>query len=341
MFGVQHPEITFTKHVNTTDNFAANIGTTNVTDKQKDLSLGAESRDEQTVPKDLSLGPKSKDEQTVPKVVGTNPISDKLKLVKVINTKGVTSPDLSSIDVLNIQDSVKIVVADNANSCIKCYNYDDGTLHCVCKTSGKPRCLTKLGNGNHVAVTIPTHRQIIFVEVDSIITTTKSIHTGKSYSWITQLLDSSLAVSVWASDPGYVDILDLNGHVIRSISDLPPEPRYLTSLGESLLVMSYKYTCKAFTRVTLSPSSRHIDWVKSRDSMMLKDARGITCDGHGFIYVTDFDRHSVVQISADGDVIRDIMTQQDGLVNPRAVCFVRDCLYLTQENGEIKIFTWT
>jgi len=179
------------------------------------------------------------------------------------------------------------------------------------------------------------NKKIIFVTVNERITETKSVQTEQQYWKITQLSNCNLAVSVLLSNPGRVDILNLNCDVIHTISNLPPVPFYLTTSRDSLLVVSYDDKS-----VTCLSSSFARSWVTSRDTTRLKYAWGITCDNSGYIYVVDNDRDLVVQLSPSGDYLRDVITRQNGLDSPVAVCFHRDTLYITQVNREIKIFTW-
>ena len=60
-----------------------------------------------------------------------------------------------------------------------------------------------------------------------------------------------------------------------------------------------------------------------------------------FVYVCDRNRHRVVQLTRDGQVIRDVITAHDGLSEPRSVCCVGDDLYVCQGGGVVKQFTWS
>ena len=62
--------------------------------------------------------------------------------------------------------------------------------------------------------------------------------------------------------------------------------------------------------------------------------------GEQFVYVCDNNRNCIVQLSHSGQVIRD-GPRWDGLTVPLCVCCVDDNLYVGQEYGDIKIFTWS
>ncbi|XP_041376214.1 uncharacterized protein LOC121388783 [Gigantopelta aegis] len=258
-----------------------------------------------------------------------------LKLLKVINTRydpntTELTPLLTSIDVIVVYESLKVLVADCRNLCIKCYNYDDGMLYCSYKTSDAPRGLAKLQDCR-VVVTLPHERQIVFFTVTDVITVTNTLNMEKGYFNITQLHDSHLAATVWLSKPGCVDILDLKGHVMRSISNLTAKPWYVTVLGINLFVVSGVNT------VTCMTSSGDINWVTSPNTKP-RFAWGIACDRSGFVYVVDRDSNTVIQLSPSGEYLCDVLTGHDKISVPRALCFNRDLLYMTQDNGEIKIF---
>ena len=132
-----------------------------------------------------------------------------------------------------------------------------------------------------------------------------------------------------------VDILDEGGHVIQTLpTDSIPRPTWLTVKGESLLVVTDRGK-----RLTCVTSSGHVTW-RSHDSARLNGLWGVACDMEEFVYVCNENTNCIVQLSRDGQVIRDVITAHDGLSEPLSVCCDDDKLYVCQFNGVVKIFTW-
>ncbi|XP_041376963.1 uncharacterized protein LOC121389411 [Gigantopelta aegis] len=117
----------------------------------------------------------------------------------------------------------------------------------------------------------------------------------------------------------------------RDTEHLTPKPWSVTVLGINLFVVSGVNT------VTCMTSSGDINWVTSPDTK-LRFAWGIACDRSGFVYVVDRHSNTVIQLSPSGEYLCDVRTGRDKISVPRALCFNRDLLYITQDNGEIKIF---
>ena len=83
----------------------------------------------------------------------------------------------------------------------------------------------------------------------------------------------------------------------------------------------------------------HVIQTLPRDSIPCPSR--LTVKGEQFVYVCDYNRNCIVQLSRIRQVIRDVITAHDGLSVPLCVCCVDDKLYVGQEYGDIKIFTWS
>ncbi|XP_041357600.1 tripartite motif-containing protein 5-like [Gigantopelta aegis] len=201
------------------------------------------------------------------------------------------------------------------------------------RTDSQPGGLAR-SRDQQVVVALAYKRQILYLDIQDDIRLTNTLNTGKQYEYISVLPSNHLAVSEWGLS-GCVDILDERGRVIQSLPrDLIPRPSCLTVKGDSLVVVSEDNSLKCVT------SSGHVTW-QSRYSARLRDLRGVSCDMEEFVYVCAVQRNCIVQLSRDGEVIRDVITDQDGLSGPRFVCCDQDNLYVTEKDGHVKIFTWS
>ncbi|XP_041346811.1 tripartite motif-containing protein 5-like isoform X2 [Gigantopelta aegis] len=270
--------------------------------------------------------------------VEINRKSDRLKHEQTINTKlqsDTKCPNLSSILVLEGQDSNKIIVTDFKNKSVKSFSSEHKTVQSLYRTTSGPWYLAKTRD-HQVLVTLPEERQLLYLNVQDDIRLVKTVTTKKRYYGITVLPDDNMAVTEGLS--GCVHILNQRCGVIRSIPNkMIPNPWHLTVKGDSLVVVSYTTNI-----ITCVSSSGQVMWV-SRDSASSASFHllcDVTCDTEQFAYVCDNGRDAIVQLSRDGEFIRDVITKEDGLKQPVSLCFAQDKLYVAEQNGKIKIFGW-
>ncbi|XP_041379211.1 uncharacterized protein LOC121391759 [Gigantopelta aegis] len=265
---------------------------------------------------------------------------DSLQLVTTINashSSDTFSPILTASDVLHVGTSVKILVADNNNHCVKSFNHD-GTLHCIYKPNGIPEGLVKFRD-NEVVVTLTRQKEIVFLKVnDKDITLTKRVTTEKHFTMITVLPNFNLAAVEDCSGGLLYDIMDQDCRVIWCAHDILPHAylEYLTVIDDCLLIGSMGcYECARGVKCVTTSGDK---WATNNETGLMSSG-GITCDAKGFIYVANPDRHSVVQLTSSGQFVHNILTQ-DHLSCPKPICFYHDQLYVGEKNGEIKVFTW-
>ncbi|XP_041373158.1 uncharacterized protein LOC121386345 [Gigantopelta aegis] len=267
--------------------------------------------------------------------VEINRKSDRLKHEQSISAKlqcDTEWPGLLSILVLVGQYSNKIIVTDWDNKCVKSFSSQHKTVQSPYMTSSRPCYLAKTRD-HQVLVTLPEERKLLYLNVQDDIRLTKTETTNEPYYYITVLPDDNMAMI--GTLPGRVDILNQRCDVIRSIPNkVIANPWCLTVKGDSLVVVSHTTNI-----VTCASSSGQVIWV-SPDSARFHRLNGVACDTDEFVYVCDNGRDAIVQMSRDGKIIRDVITQKDGLKQPVSLCFAEDKLYVTQENGEIRIFGW-
>ena len=254
-------------------------------------------------------------------------------------------------DRVNVLDSIVVLQSDEIVVCGK--SPPHWWVKSVC-----PRTSTVLGQYNlpslplglaksrdqQVVVTLPWKRQILYLDVQGDICCKIKLDTEKGYHFISVLHNHKCchlaATGLFEESGNCVDILDERGNVIQTIDrESIPNPSRLTVSGERLLVVTdggQSLTCVTSSDMTWYP---FVEW-RSRDVAGKGDGlRGVACDMEEFIYICDEKRHCIVQLSRDGQVIDDVITEHDGLSRPRSVYCDEDRLYVGQWNGDIKIFT--
>ncbi|XP_048253332.1 tripartite motif-containing protein 2-like isoform X2 [Haliotis rufescens] len=260
--------------------------------------------------------------------------------VRVPGDSNVSYP--RDVTVMVVNDTDTVVVTDWNNNNVKSfYTRNNQTRHSKLSLGGRPWGLTKLTH-NQVAVTVLNIKQIVTVEVNPDLVLLSTITTSKEYSGITSLTPSTLAAS--SRPPTCVDILDMAGNVLRSISPLQngskilQYPKYLcTTRTGNILVSDQGTECV----VCLTLEGEVVFTYSPTGDTALKSPLGITSTSTGGILVTDYSLNRVIHLTESGQFVRSILTQQDGIINPWGVCVdghghVYVCL---RREGVIKVFT--
>ncbi|XP_046584575.1 uncharacterized protein LOC124291596 [Haliotis rubra] len=192
--------------------------------------------------------------------------------------------------------------------------------HSKLSVGGRPCGITRLKH-NQVAVTVLDTRQIVTVEVNPDLVLLSTITTSKQYWGITSLTPSTLAAS--SHSPPCVDILDMSGHVLKSVcprhrgGDILKYPNFLcTTRTGNILVSDWGTKCV----VCLTPEGDVVFNYRPTGDTALKDPRGITSTSTGDILVTDNSQHRVTNLAESGQFVRNILTSQDGVKNPWGLC---------------------
>ncbi|XP_041373840.1 uncharacterized protein LOC121386874 [Gigantopelta aegis] len=271
----------------------------------------------------------------IPNLADTRPDrrTDRLILTDTLQTKissDERDPRLQSIAVLEREK--KFVVSDRNNECIKCFSTEISKFLFKYKLPCPPFGLARL-DYHQVVVALPDEHQIFYLDIQDDIHRTNTLNTEKRYCYITVLASNRLAVGEWCGV--CVDILDERGRVIQSLPrDLSPGPTRLTVTGHYLKVVS-----KLDDSLKSVSSSGRVTW-QSHVSARLRYLVDVAQDYEDFLYVCDDQRNCIVQLSRDGEVIREVITDQDGISGPLSVCCDRDELYVAQKDAHVKIFTW-
>ncbi|XP_046543626.1 uncharacterized protein LOC124253824 [Haliotis rubra] len=260
--------------------------------------------------------------------------------IKVADERSKLNP--IDVTVLVVNDIDTVVVTDWDNSSVKSfYVKNKQTQHSKLSMDGPPLSLTKL-TYNRLAVTVPSRNKIVIVEVNPDLVLRSTITTSKQYVGITSLPPSTLAVGSHSAP--CVNILDMTGNVLRSISPLHKGNRILqypdflsTTMTGNILVSDCGTNCV----VCLTPEGDVVFSYSPTGDTALKCPQGITSTVTGDILVTDCSLHRVIHLTESGQFVRNILTEEGGVTCPAGVCvdpygYMYVCL---RTEGPIKVFT--
>ncbi|XP_048248511.1 E3 ubiquitin-protein ligase TRIM71-like [Haliotis rufescens] len=223
-------------------------------------------------------------------------------------------PDLSGVTVLVVDGIQTVVVTDWANKCVKSlYTRNNqpcqSRLPLVNSSSG----VTQLKE-NQVMVAVPDPSQIVTVEVTPDLVLLSTITTSKGYYSLAVLSPSSLAAGGRDCDGyGIVDILDMAGHVLRSVTSHNNEtlfrsPDYMCVNNKGNILVS-DWRKKSVTCVT---SEGDVVWrYAPTGDRALSFPYGISSTGTGCILVVDGNTNKVMQLTGSGVYVRDVLISKD------------------------------
>ncbi|XP_071092424.1 uncharacterized protein [Haliotis cracherodii] len=213
-----------------------------------------------------------------------------------------------------------VVVTDQFNHSVKSfYTRNNQQGHSKLLLGGYTWGITKLTH-NQVAVTVPNINQIVTVEVNPDLELLSTITTSKQYWGITSLTPSTLAAS--SPSPPCVDILDMTGNVLRSISprhngnNILQCPNFLcTTRTRNILVSDSGARCV----VCLTPKRDVVFTYSPTGDTALKCPQGITSTSTGDILVTDLSLHRVIHLTESGQFVKHLLTSQDSIQKPSGI----------------------
>ncbi|XP_046571383.1 protein lin-41-like [Haliotis rubra] len=214
--------------------------------------------------------------------------------------------DLLKVTVLVVDGVQTCVVTDYNNKCVKSY-FTRNSQSCRSKLplDNTPHGMTQL-NEKQVIVAVPDFLQIVTVEVTPDLVLLSTITTRTKYYSLAVLNPSSLAAGTWKC----VDILDMAGHVLRSITTYNDDslftyPFYMCVNTKGNLLVSDK----GITSVTCLTSEGNVVWSYAfTEDGELTFPCGITTTSRGDILLVDRHTHKVIQLTESGDYVRELLT---------------------------------
>ena len=229
-----------------------------------------------------------------------------------------------------------VVVSDWGNKCIKCFSSETKELMKSYTFLSRPCGLAKSRDQPCGAVVaLPLLKRIQYLDIQDDVRLTHTLKTKRMYYFIFVLSDNRIIASGWRQG-GYVDILNPLGQVIKNFPPrVIPDPWSLVVRGHSMLVISRRgesVTC-------MTPIGTFM-WLPC-DPTVEHHLVSVASDLDEYVYVCDEVRQCVTQLTRDGKVIRNILTQQDQISVPVAIYCDHNEIYVAQSNGDVCIYSWT
>ncbi|XP_071083217.1 protein wech-like [Haliotis cracherodii] len=243
-------------------------------------------------------------------------------------------PDLFDVTVLTVDDIKVTVVADYDNTSLKTYYTSNlQSFHKQLLLSNGPWQIAKLSE-SQIFVSVPDSKEIVKVKVTPDPVLVSIIKTSKVYCALACLNPSQLVVSIY-EQPHLVDILDMTGKILRSITKGVGNPDYIHVSSSNNLIVSER-AVKSLVSVTSEGDA--VFTYTPTGVRALSHPWGITTSSSGDILLVDYDSHKVIQLTESGHFYRDVVTQRDGLEYPRCVCLDGDGLMHVISDRYIKVF---
>ncbi|XP_046367063.2 uncharacterized protein LOC124142552 [Haliotis rufescens] len=230
------------------------------------------------------------------------------------------TPNPVEVTVVLVDDIYTVVVTDMNTKCVKSfYTRNNQICHSRVAVQGRPWNLTKLKH-NQVAASVLDTKNIVTFEVNPDLVLLSVITTNRQYYGLTSLTQSTLAAG--CTSPPCVDILDVTGNVLRSISPLHmgkntlKSPYFLsTTTTGNILVSDEGSQCI----ICVNPKGDLLFMLTNTGDRKFEKPLGITSTGTSEILVTDRALGSVIQLNESGQFVRKILTLQDGVQDPYGV----------------------
>ncbi|XP_071108186.1 E3 ubiquitin-protein ligase TRIM56-like [Haliotis cracherodii] len=220
-------------------------------------------------------------------------------------------PDLQNITVLFVDGMQTVLVSDCRNMCMKSfYTRNSQSGHSRLPLDNSPHGVTQLKE-KQVMVAVPDSRQIVTVEVTPDLVLLSTITTSKDYYSLAVLSPSSLAAGGQDCDSyGIVDILDMAGHVLRSVTTHNNEKLFAypwnMCVNNKGNILVSDWEAESVTCVTLEGD---VVWrYAPTGDRALRRSSGIKTTRTGDILLVDCNK--VIQLTESGEFVRDVLTSE-------------------------------
>ncbi|XP_046346675.2 tripartite motif-containing protein 65-like [Haliotis rufescens] len=242
----------------------------------------------------------------------------------------------TDIVVLEVNVITTCVVTYHNVSEIKSFYSRSNTMHhSSLSTDNYAWGLTKVRE-NQVAVTVPNARQIITVKVTPDLQIVSNIQTPKMYYGLTYLTNNS-TFAAGCSDSTCVDILDMSGHLLKTLTNTAVKcPNFiLTSETGGLFISDWGK--KAVIGLT---ANGDVACTSNLGLNTFKVNRGIARTSTGHILVADKVADKVVLFTENGEYVRDVLTAKEGMDEPFGLCLHRGLLYVAQWKSGVRVYNF-
>ncbi|OWF39872.1 uncharacterized protein LOC110464518 [Mizuhopecten yessoensis] len=233
--------------------------------------------------------------------------------------------DCCILGVVNLPDG-QMIVSDFSNRKLKLIS-SDGNVVNELKMNGKPRVLC-LVDSMTVAAATENPEGICAVTVGpSSLTLFTEINTGQPCYGIAYR-DGEFVVST-----GYeVCSMSKDGttHMLHGYGDMVLGMSYDSQHGQLFITHNTDTPGRTVVR-SLSDDNNNTDVLEVG---VVRQAFGVDVDEQGNAYVCGYGSNNVVQMSGDGTNIRELLTEADGINQPRAISVCGDKIVVTNDSSE-------
>ncbi|XP_067673015.1 tripartite motif-containing protein 2-like [Haliotis asinina] len=218
-------------------------------------------------------------------------------------------PGLYDVTVLVVDGVQTRVVTDLDNMCVKSFfTRNNHSCHSRLPLDTAPYGITKL-NYKQVMVAVPESLQIVTVEVTPDLILLSAITTRTKYYSLVLLNPSSLA----AGGDGCVDILDMAGHVLRSITIyngdcLFQDPDHMCVDNKGNILVS---DCGNESVICLTSEGDVVWRYAPTGDREITNPCGITTTSTGDVMFADGDTNKMIQLTESGEFVRELLTLED------------------------------
>ncbi|XP_071082893.1 uncharacterized protein [Haliotis cracherodii] len=259
-----------------------------------------------------------------------------------ISTPEDTNPsDPFDVTTLTVSDIRTIVVSDYNNSSVKSFfTRHDSDSYSILKLTSFPWQLAKVTR-NKLAVTVPGSRTIVVFKVSPELDQQATIHTRVMY-WGLTALDSSTLVA-GADYSSCVDILDLDGHVLRSIQaedigqDLLQEPDFLCSTTDGNILVSDSGSKSLFC---MTPYGAVVFVYSHTEATSRDRPGGVTVTTSGHISFVDDKVHTLVQLTEKGEVVMKTAMPDESKDNCFGLCSDEEHFYIAVRDKHVHVYNF-
>ncbi|XP_046571347.1 uncharacterized protein LOC124279563 [Haliotis rubra] len=248
--------------------------------------------------------------------------------------------EATDVTVLDIDGSQVVVITDGRNrQLISFYTGHNGPCYSVLPLDQCPNGMARITE-NRVIIALPKIDQLVTVEVAPELTLLSKI-TCKSYYSLAVLSPSSLLAGGGHYGTGYcVDIIDMEGNILRSIdSPLFHISAYLFVNNSGNIVVSDGSTHSMFC---MTPDG-DVVWKHdpSRSTPSVGYTGGIVQTNTGDILVSgENGGNKVMLLTGTGEFVRDVLTADNGLQTPSRLCLDKRGHLFVCDRNDIKEFTF-
>ncbi|XP_067665355.1 E3 ubiquitin-protein ligase TRIM56-like isoform X2 [Haliotis asinina] len=290
---------------------------------------------EQKTSKSTSKGNDKQSRQALPDVPPIQPttVPERSQLIEIIeNTPGCRCGSLLIMDILvmTLEGATAILTSDRDNESVNALYREGGEE----RTSTLPtsQCLTNFTiiEDNLVAAGVWSHFKIIVFKVFPDLDLQRTIDTNTRYSCIAFLSPGTL-VGSHVGRRGGVDVFDMSGNILRKFDS--------SHFGDPYSVCTYNGNC-----IVGDEKNHAIMCFSEMGNMLFKTEKIfqglLSVKAHrGYIYASDREGQRVVQLTADGKFVRDVLTREDGIEEPQGICITDDnLLYVSVINSYIRVY---